>query len=124
MKSQRIRTELARMALQPGLEGCALVDAGTGLVWHASGFSASDERVWEAAIDYWRLYERQKVQFTGLGPLGAAAMYHTAGMLVVLPCCTDPDVLLVLHGRHRSVDWIALQRMARALGELLQSPDQ
>ena len=121
MKAERIRAELARMAMQPGLEGCALVEAGTGLVWHASGISASDERVWEAAVDYWRLYHRQKAQFTGLGPLGAAAMYHTAGMLVVLPCCADPDVLLVLHGRHRAVDWIALQGMARALGASLKS---
>ena len=109
------------MATQPGLEGCALVEAGTGLVWHACGFRADEERVWEAAVDYWRLYERQKTQFTGLGPLGAAAMYHTVGMLVVLPCCADPDVLLVLHGRHHAVDWIALQRMARALGALLKS---
>ena len=123
MKSQRIRMELAHMALQPGIEGCALVEAATGLVWHASGFSAHAERVWEAAVDYWRLYERQKSQFTGLGPLGAVAMYHIEGMLVVLPCCIDPDVLLVLHGSHGSVDWIALQRMARSLGALLQSSD-
>lgn len=122
MKVERVRAELARMALQPGIEGCALVEAGTGLVWHASGTSADDERVWEAAVDYWRLYERQKAQFTGLGPLGAAVMYHAVGMLVVLPCCVDPAVLLVLHGRHRVVDWIALQRMARVLGALLKSP--
>jgi len=123
MNSRRIRTELARMALQPGIEGCALVEAATGLVWHASGFSAQAERIWEAAVDYWRLYERQKAQFVGLGPLGAVATYHTEGMLVVLPCCTDPDVLLILHASHRSVDWISLQRMARALGSLLKSMD-
>jgi hypothetical protein len=122
VKAEHVRAELDRMALQPGLEGCALVEAGTGLVWSASGISASDERVWEAAVDYWRLYQRQKAQFTGLGPLGAAAMYHTAGMLVVLPCCADPEVLLVLHGGHGVVDWVALQRMARALGALLKSP--
>jgi len=111
------------MALQPGIEGWALVEAATGLVWHASDPSAHAELVWEAAVDYWRLYERQKAQFTGLGPLGAVAMYHIEGMLVVLPCCTDPDVLLILHGGHRSVDWTALQRMARALGALLQHSD-
>ena len=120
MNAERVRVELDRMARQPGLEGCALVDASTGLVWHASGSSADAEHVWEAAVDYWRLYERQKKLFTQLGPLGAAAMYHATGMLVVLPCCADPDVLLVLHGRHRAVDWIALQRMARALGALLR----
>lgn len=98
------------------------MDAATGLVWHASGIHAHAERTWEAAVDYWRLYERQKLQFRELGPLGAAAMYHAAGMLVVLPCCADPDVLLVLHGRHGTVDWIVLQRMARTLGALLKSP--
>ncbi|MEP6501776.1 MAG: hypothetical protein ABJD97_00470 [Betaproteobacteria bacterium] len=121
MRSQQIQADLARMALQPGIAGCALVEARTGLVWHASGQSAQAERVWEAAVDYWRLYERQKTQFTALGPLGAAVMYHTEAMLVVLPCCADPDVLLILHGEHGVVDWIALQRMARELGALLRT---
>jgi len=111
------------MAGQPGIEGCAMVEAATGFVWHASRGGARAERVWEAAVDYWRLYERQKEQFAVLGPLGAVAMHHVAGVLVVLPCCRDPDVLLILHGGHGGVDWRSLQRMTRALGQLLTNPD-
>jgi len=117
-----IRTELDRMAYQPGIEGCALVEATTGLLWYASGAGAQAERIWEAAVDYWRLYERQKDQFTVLGPLGAVAMHHIEGLLVVLPCCADPDLLLILHGGHGCVDWTALQRMTRALGRLVRNP--
>jgi len=121
MSSTRVGAELDRMAANPGIVGCALVDAHTGLVWESRGGGAHAERVWEAAVDYWRLHDRQKLHFAGLGELGAAAMYHTGGVLAVFPCSTDPDVLLVVHGEHRSVDWIALQRMARALSPLLRS---
>ncbi|HEY9023105.1 MAG TPA: hypothetical protein VIP05_02315 [Burkholderiaceae bacterium] len=123
MTLEHIRTELERMAHQPGIEGSALVEAATGLVWYASGGGAHAQRVWEAAVDYWRLYERQKEQFAVLGPLGAVAMYHVEGILVVLPCCVDPDLLLILHGGHGCVDWRALQRMTRALGSLLRNSD-
>lgn len=116
MNSQRLAQEVARMAAQPGIVGCALVDAGTGLIWHASGGGPEAERVWEAAIDYWRLHDRQKLNFAGLGALGAAVMYHAGGVLAVLPCCSAPEVLLVSHGQHRNVDWGLWQRMARELG--------
>jgi hypothetical protein len=113
--------ELERMAAHPGILGCALVDAGTGLVWHAFASRPNADRVWEAAVDYWRLHDRQKVHFAGLGTLGAAVMYHTGGVLAVFPCCSDPDVLLVCHGEHRNVDWIAWQRKVRELGKLIRA---
>lgn len=119
MNATRVGAGLDRMAAHPGIVGCALVDAQTGLVWDSRAGTA---HLWEAAVDYWRLHDRQKLHFAGLGTLGAAVMYHTGGVLAVLPCCSDPDVLLVAQGAHRGVDWIALQRMARALGDLLRRP--
>lgn len=121
MNSGRIAAELERMSAHPGILGCALVDGGTGLVWHACSSVPNAERVWEAAVDYWRLHDRQKVHFAGLGALGAAVMYHTSGVLAVLPCCTDPDVLLVCHAEHRNVDWLAWQRMVREIGALIRA---
>jgi hypothetical protein len=121
MNSARVAAELGLIAAQPGILACALVDASTGLVWHVSGADPSSEQMWEAAVDYWRLHSRQKVHFAGLGPLGAAVMYHARGVLAVLPCCDDPDVLFVSHGQHANVDWIALQRLVRALGQLVRS---
>jgi hypothetical protein len=121
MNSASISAELDRIAAQPGVIGCALVDASTGLVWHASSSSPNAERVWEAAVDYWRLHDRQKTNFEGLGALGAAVMYHVGGVLAVLPCCMERDVLFVSHGENRTVDWSAQQRMVRALGELVRA---
>ncbi|MDO9352298.1 MAG: hypothetical protein Q7T55_01295 [Solirubrobacteraceae bacterium] len=120
MNLEPITHELDRMAGTPGIVGCALVEAATGLVWHTSGHAPTGERVWEAAIDYWRLHERQKEHFTVLGPLGAAVMYHARGVLAVLPCSTDPEVLVVTSAAHRGVDWTAWQRRVRALGGLMQ----
>ncbi|NKI97158.1 hypothetical protein [Rhizobacter sp. SG703] len=114
--------EMGRMAGQPGILGCALVDASTGLVWHASAGTPGSERVWEAAVDYWRLHDRQKLHFAGLGTLAAAVMYHANGVLAVFPCSSEPDLLLVAHGRHRGVDWLAWQCMVRTLGRLLNLP--
>jgi hypothetical protein len=121
MNTGRFAAALEHMALQPGILGCALVDAGTGLVWHSSAGAPNADRVWEAAIDYWRLHDRQKVHFAGLGRLGAAVMYHTGGVLAVFPCCSEPDVLLVCHGQHRNVDWITWQRLVRDLGQLIRA---
>jgi hypothetical protein len=121
MNTSRLGVELDRLAAMPGIVGCAIVDANTGLVWHASNFDPPAARMWEAAVDYWRLHNRQHEHFSGLGALGAAVMYHARGVLAVFPCSTDPDVLLVSHGKHQGVDWIGLQRNARALGDLIRS---
>jgi hypothetical protein len=119
MNSTQVGAELDRMAAHPGIVGCALVDAHTGLVWDSRAGAVNAQHMWEAAVDYWRLHDRQKLHFAGLGTLGAAVMYHSGGVLAVFPCCSDPDVLFVAHGQHHGVDWIALQRMARKLGESL-----
>jgi len=123
MNLSRLSAELDLMVAEPGIVGCALVDANTGLVWHARARDgvANADRLWEAAVDYWRLHDRQSLHFAELGPLGAAVMYHSAGVLAVFPCCRDdPAVLLVSHGQHQGVDWVALQRRARAFGDLLR----
>ena len=121
MKSMRIGPELDQLAALPGVVACALVDAATGLVWHVSGDAPRAEHVWEAAVDYWRLHDRHQAHFAGLGALGAVGLYHTAGVLAILPCAHDPEVLLVALAEHRAVDWIALQRMARTLGQRLHA---
>lgn len=121
MNNGRVAAELARMASHPGIVGCALVDATTGLVWHASDAGANTECMWEAAVDYWRLHDRRKTHFADLGMLAAAVMYHRAGVLAIIPCSSDPELLLISQGRHGSVDWTAWQRMARRLGKLIHS---
>jgi hypothetical protein len=120
MDSARLTAEVDRMATQTGIVGCALVDADTGLVWHAAGSMKQSDSVWEAAVDYWRLHDRQKLHFEKLGALRAAVMYHNGGVLAIFPCCEDPEVLLVAMGLHKSVDWHQWQQRVRELGDLVR----
>lgn len=123
MKAARIAEALHEMAATtPGIDACALVQADSGLVWHAAGHSQKSERLWEAAIDYWRLQTRQHENFESLGPLGAAVMYHAFGVLAVVPCTQDPDLMVVCVGRHASVDWTNWQRKVRDLALLIRQP--
>ena len=119
---QQVADELERLSTEPGIEGCALVDAATGLIWHRSGSMPDSDDLWEAAVDYWRLHQRLHLHFQALGSLRIAAMYHTKGLLAVIPCCRDPELLIVAQGRHNNVDWLAWQRRVRALGEMVASP--
>ena len=118
MKSEPVARRLNDLMDQPGITGCALVDTDTGLIWLSSG-QVPDDRIWEAAVSYWRLHRRQHAEFAGLGPLGAAVLYHERGVLAVLPCCSDPDILMVSLGAQRGVDWLAWQKRVREFGRFV-----
>jgi len=105
----------------PGVSACALVDATSGLVWHRCGEQpAENELLWEAAIDYWRLHERQSSHFASLGELGAAVMYHHEGVLAILPCRQDTGLLVVCRASHKDVDWRGWQKRVRQLAACLK----
>jgi len=72
MNLSRLSAELDLMVAEPGIVGCALVDANTGLVWHARARNgvANADRLWEAAVDYWRLHDRQSLHFAYAAALG------------------------------------------------------
>jgi hypothetical protein len=120
MSIEVIRAELDRMAARSGVHGCALVDAATGMIWLASANTPLHLSIWEAAVDYWRLHERHKRLFTELGPLRAAVMHHASGLLAILPCSSEPDLLLVAHGAQKNVDWRAWQEQVRQVGQLIR----
>ena len=103
------------LAPYPGVRGGALVEAGSGLVWHRHPDRDVDG-LWEAAVDHWRLHGRLAAHFDALGPLGAIVAYHRDSTLVMLPCLRDPDVLLVCAADRSGVDWFAFQRDVRAAG--------
>ena len=107
-------------AKHPGIRGCALVDASSGLVWYEV-MAMPHTGLWEAAVDYWRLHARLSQHFELMGELGGVAAHHRGGMLTLLPCLRDPDVVLVSLADHRTVDWMSWQRHARQLGEAIQA---
>jgi hypothetical protein len=122
LSAQALAATVARLAQTPGLRGCALVDAGAGLVWSAHGELAGRDGLWEAATDFWRLQMRNAEHFADLGEFGAAVMHHSAGMLAVFQCCRDPDLLFVAVGRQGGVDWVRLQLEVREFGRALGQP--
>ena len=122
LSAQELADAVARLASTPGLRGCALVDAGAGLVWSVHGELADRSGLWEAATDFWRLQMRNAQHFADLGEFGAAVMHHTQGMLAVFQCSRDPDLLFVAVGRQGSVDWVRLQLDVRAFGRSLSAP--
>ena len=119
MNTGLISGELDRLAALDGIRSCALVEAPSGLVWHATA-RPGDELLWEAAIDYWRLHQRQRVHFQTLGDLHAAVMYHRHEVLAVLPCTREPELLVVCVATHAAVDWLAWQRLVRGLAHRLE----
>jgi hypothetical protein len=117
MNEKIIQEELASLAAEPGVQACALVEASSGFVWHAAGHVTVAAPLWEAAIDYWRLHRRMSGHFSALGELGAAVMYHQLAMLVVLPCATQEELLVVCIASHQSVAWRPWQQRVVQMGQ-------
>ncbi len=115
MDKQYVQELAQSLGAQAGVDAVALVDCGSGLVWHASAPQAFAPSIWEAAIEYWRLHQRLRTHFEPLGDLRAVALHHQARMMCMLPCSADEDLLVVCIARHRTVDWAAWQRRLREL---------
>ena len=120
MKAAALRQELAAMAAQPGIEGCALVDAEAGMVWCTAGQTEDMQVLSEAASDYWRLSQRLSRHFAVLGDLGASIIVHTMGRVTLLPCGSGM-LLVSLSSEKARIDWNDWQLRARALAKLVDS---
>lgn len=122
MSGRRIVELLQGMLDQTaGVTGCALVDGSSGLVWHRCGDATlNGDPLWEAAIDYWRLHGRLRQHFSSQGELGAVVLHHRNGVLAILPCLRDPDLLVVCRAEHGAVDWRAWQHRIGSLGRALR----
>lgn len=122
MKQALLDAGLRSMLSQyPAILGCALVDAGSGLVWYRWP-QASFDGLWEASVDHWRLHRRLASHFDAAGDLGAIVAYHRDASLVLVPCLREPDILLVcLSPQGAAIDWVQWQRDARQLGVQIKS---
>jgi hypothetical protein len=114
VNTQNISAELARMALTPGVEACALVDAATGMVYLSAGGHPGIDAIAEAASDYWRMHGRNGTPFASLGPLQAISMIHQDGVLSLMPC-GNGIVMATLSGRMQ-LDLGAWYRRVSQLG--------
>jgi predicted regulator of Ras-like GTPase activity (Roadblock/LC7/MglB family) len=91
---QTITQILQKLAAFDGVQGCALVEADTGMVWHYAGPMADMEHVGEAAVEFWRTQNRVAAQLGMMGPLKFASYNYGQRMIGLIPC--DPDLSLVL----------------------------
>lgn len=121
MKAAMVRQALEAMAREvAGLDGCALADADTGMVWHAAGTAGDVEGLSEAAVDFWRLHLRLARTLDPLGPLQAMVLVHARQRLTIVGC--GPALLLVaLSGRDARVDWEGWKRSVAHLQKLAAS---
>lgn len=119
MTQQALRASLEAMAALPGVDGCALVEIETGMVWqHCAGRIENVQTIAEAASDYWRLYGRLADQFEDLGDLRASVMMHARGRIILHPC--GSGMLLVTLTRAKSgLDWMQWQDKARQLAQVV-----
>lgn len=120
MKQMQLKQALDAMAQTPGVDGCALVEVETGMVWHHAGHIEDVQTFAEAASDYWRLHDRLSPQFEKLGGLRASIMIHQHGRLTLLPCGKGM-LLLALTGHQTGTDWIQWQKQTRELALLVES---
>jgi hypothetical protein len=109
-----LQAELSRLAANAGIQACALVDRASGLVLMQVG-AWQEPGLWEAAAEYWRLHSRVQGHFERLGGVRAMVMHHLQGMLVLLPCGDDAELLLACVGNVEGVDWRQWQVEARSL---------
>lgn len=118
MKAKVLHIVLNTMADLPGVEGCALVEIETGMVWHTAGQMQGIQHLAEAASDYWRLYTRLDHHFTEIGEMKTSIFIHAKGKITLLPC--GKGMLLVAMTSQRSkVDWHQWQNKAKELAKLV-----
>jgi hypothetical protein len=107
---------LTELAAFEGIQGCSLVECGSGLVLHSAGEFADVEPLSEAAVEFWRIHGRVKKNLEALGPLNLAMLAFQNGWLALTPCPGDASLLLVAVTRAQAVDWQGWLRRARASG--------
>ena len=118
MKGDSLKAALNDMGTLTGVAGCALVEVGTGMVWHAAGQSERMHILSEAASDYWRLYKRLDNHFTELGDMRAAVFMHVHGRITLIPCGKDMLLVALTHEK-AAVDWSEWQSRTKELAQLV-----
>ena len=118
MNRKELADEVERIGSTPGVITCTLVDASTGMIYHASGGRPDLEPLAEAARDYWRLHQRNGNLFRDLGPMVGIVVLHEEGVINVMPC--GAGVVLVTLAHRNKVNFSSwptrLQRLQAILG--------
>lgn len=120
MKADAVQAAIAELGQFAGMDGCALVDAETGMPWSYAGSVADIERIAEAAIEFWRVQNRLSRHFEGMGNLQSAAYSFSNRVVALFPCSEAPPLVLVCIARKGHVSWIEWGKRAVLLRQLLK----
>lgn len=104
MNREHVQQLLAGLAAYPGIRGCALADAGSGMVWFHAGELQDMESTAEAAIELWRVQLRHPARFAGFGAPQSAAFSFSSAVVSLFPC-TGSGLVLVCIAAKGAVDW-------------------
>ena len=122
----QVMAHLQALVDYPGIEGCALVETATGMVWHAAGNYPELERIGEAAIEFWRIQDRLKAHLHTLGSLKSAAYSFSNRVVALFPCGDESGLVLVCVAAKGDVAWqawsVKVDALRRVLAQSLAAP--
>jgi hypothetical protein len=110
---------IQELAAFPGMQGCALVDAETGMVWYHSRNFQGIEQIAESAIEFWRIQMRLAGIFSAFGPLQSTAYSFANRVVALFPCCDKPALVLVCVAAKNGVAWAEWGKQVLELKKLL-----
>jgi hypothetical protein len=105
----------------PGVQGCALVEAESGMVWHHAGQLPDIEHIGEAAVEFWRVHQRLSIQLATLGGLKSAAYSFADHVVALFPCGHEPARVLICVAAKNGVAWNEWGAKVLVLRQLLAS---
>ncbi len=114
-----IAEQLNKLASAPAVQGCAIVEVDSGMVWHSAGRWGRMEQQAEAAVEFWRLQQRLSDHFNHLGALRSSTYFFTAGSVALLPCPGQSQLILVCVTDRTGMDWGAWMAQLKPLHQLL-----
>ncbi len=118
-----IAIHVEKLAGFAGVQGCALVEAESGMVWHHAGQLPDIEHIGEAAIEFWRVHQRLSIQLVSLGGLKSAAYSFADHVVALFPCGEAPARVLICVAAKTGVAWTEWGVQVLALRQALAAKD-
>ena len=127
MSNAAVNQLIGRLAAFPAVQGCALVEADSGMVWYHAGSLPEIESTGEAGVEFWRVQSRLSGNFGALGPLQSAAYSYARHVVALFPCSEKPALVLVCVAQKDGMDWSSWGKqvpglkkaLAESLGEVI-----
>ena len=116
---KKIKSIIEKLALFDGIQGCALVEVGSGMAWHYAGSMPGIEKLGEVAIEFWRVHTRLADHFDQLGALNSSAHSFAEHVIALFPCSHEPALVLVCVARKGHIDWTGWGKQVTELKQAL-----